>query len=123
MSAVLTTLPCQFQSSIVQSYELICAPMCRKPLNRRFIVTEGIFAATGELAPLKAIHDLKTRFKYRLIVDESFALGVLGQHGRGACEHFGLQPGEVEIVCASLGNAARLCERACVRARVSFFSV
>ena len=78
----------------------------RKPLNRRFIVTEGVFAATGELAPLQAMYALKLRFKYRMIVDESFALGVLGEHGRGACEHFGLQPGQVEIVCASLGEHA-----------------
>lgn len=33
--------------------------MCRKPLNRRFIVVEGIYANTGELAPLDGIKALK----------------------------------------------------------------
>ena len=37
------------------------------------------------------------------MVDESLALGVLGRHGRGACEHWGLQPGDAEIVSASMG--------------------
>lgn len=71
-------------------------------------MTEGVFASTGDLAPLRAVHELKTRFKYRMLVDESFALGVLGEHGRGACELAGLQPGDVEIVCSSLGKASSL---------------
>ncbi|KAK9840652.1 hypothetical protein WJX81_007034 [Elliptochloris bilobata] len=77
----------------------------RKPLNRRFIVVEGIYAQYGDLAPLAAIHALKCKYRYRLVVDESLALGVLGAHGRGACEHSGLAPGQVEIVAASMGNA------------------
>lgn len=32
---------------------------CRKPLNRRYIMVEGIYANTGELAPLDAIVPLK----------------------------------------------------------------
>lgn len=81
-------------------------PLCRKPLNRRYIVTEGVFAATGELAPLADIHRLKHKYRYRMLVDESFSLGVLGVHGRGACERAGLGPSDVEIVCASLGGSA-----------------
>ncbi len=42
--------------------------------------------------------------RYRLVVDESLALGVLGEHGRGACEHWGLKPGDAEIVSASMGE-------------------
>lgn len=35
----------------------------RKPLNRRFIVVEGIYAHTGELAPLADIYALKQKYK------------------------------------------------------------
>ncbi|CAK0785184.1 hypothetical protein CVIRNUC_008390 [Coccomyxa viridis] len=77
----------------------------KKPLNRRFIVVEGIYAQSGHLAPLDEICKLKEKYKYRLVVDESLALGVLGQHGRGACEHWGLRPGDAEVVSASMGNA------------------
>jgi Aminotransferase class I and II len=70
-------------------------------------VVEGVSAALGDLAPLDAIVALKKRHRYRLVVDESLALGALGATGRGAAEHFGLAPGEVDIVSASLGGAGR----------------
>jgi hypothetical protein len=43
--------------------------------------------------------------RYRLLVDESNSFGVLGARGRGAWEHWGLAPGQVEVLCASMGNA------------------
>ena len=81
---------------------------CRKPLNRRFIVVEAVYKALGDLAPLAAIARLKHKYKFRLVVDESLAFGVLGASGRGACEHFGLQREDVEIICASMGQPLRL---------------
>ena len=77
----------------------------RRPLNRRFVVVEGVYANTGDVAPLARIAELKERFKYRLIVDESMGLGVLGGAGRGAAEAAGLDADRVEIVGASLGNS------------------
>lgn len=74
-------------------------------LNRRFIVVEGISQNLGDVAPLDEIFKLKERFKYRLVLDESLSFGVLGKTGRGAAEHFGLMPGQVEIVAASMGNS------------------
>ena len=82
--------------------------LCRKPLNRRFIVIEGVYAGSGDIAPMDEIFKLKEEFCYRLVVDESNALGVLGKRGRGACEHFGLEPEQVEIVTATMGAAWRL---------------
>ena len=77
----------------------------KRPLNRRFIVVEGIYANTGEIAPLADIMKLKEKYKYRLVVDESISLGVLGPGGRGAIEEAGLKSSDVEIIGASLGNA------------------
>lgn len=77
---------------------------CRLRLNRRFIVVEGISQNLGDIAPLDKIFELKEKFKYRLIVDESLSFGVLGDTGRGAAEYFGLEPGQVEIVAASMGR-------------------
>lgn len=77
----------------------------RRPLTRRFIVVEGIYANTGEVAPLAAIRRLKEQYKYRLVVDESLSLGVMGATGRGAAQAAGCEPADVEVVAASLGNA------------------
>jgi serine palmitoyltransferase len=77
-----------------------------KPKRRKMIVVEGVYANSGDAAPLRAIWELKERHRYRLCVDESHALGVLGATGRGACEAAGLQPGrDVEVVCGTLGAA------------------
>ncbi|KAL6753741.1 pyridoxal phosphate-dependent transferase [Haematococcus lacustris] len=77
----------------------------RKPLTRRMIVVEGIYSNTGELAPLTQLLALKNKYKYRLLVEESNSFGVLGKTGRGATEHWGVDPGQVDVVCASLGNS------------------
>ena len=45
---------------------------------------------------------LLPRYKYRLVVDESVALGVLGATGRGAAQAAGLTTRDVDIVAASL---------------------
>lgn len=76
---------------------------------------EGIYKSTGALAPLRKIHKLKEKYKFRLVVDESLSLGVLGEKGRGACEHFGLKPSDVEIVCATMGEGAFLTMRLAFR--------
>ena len=77
---------------------------CRLRLNRRFIVVEGISQNLGDIAPLDQIFKLKETYKYRLVLDESLSFGVLGDTGRGAAEYFGLKPGQVEIVAASMGQ-------------------
>ncbi|GBF89694.1 serine palmitoyltransferase [Raphidocelis subcapitata] len=77
----------------------------RKPLCRRMIVVEGVYSNTGEVAPLRRIYELKERYKYRLCVEETLSFGVMGERGRGACEAAGLEPGQVEIICASMSGA------------------
>lgn len=77
----------------------------KKPLNRRFVVVEGLYHNTGDIAPLRDIVRVKNKHKFRLIVDESLSLGVLGATGRGAAEHCGVDPEDVDIIAASLGNA------------------
>ena len=76
------------------------------PLNRRFICVEGVYANYGDTAPLRELSSLASEFCYRLLVDESVALGALpgGARGRGAAEAAGLSPTQVDITTGSLGN-------------------
>lgn len=73
--------------------------------QRRFIIVEGVYAYHGDIAPLDRIVVLKNKFNFRLILDESFSLGVLGNTGRGALEHFSIPRSDVEIATADFGNA------------------
>lgn len=73
--------------------------------QRIFIVTEGIFSMSGDIPPLPGIVDLKKRYGALLVVDEAHSLGVLGSHGRGAVEHFGIDPLEVDVITGSLSKA------------------
>lgn len=54
------------------------------------IITDGIFALTGEIAPLSDIYTLAVKHNAILVVDDAHATGVLGENGRGTPEYFGL---------------------------------
>ena len=55
------------------------------------IVIEGVYGMRGDLADLKGICELKEKYGARLFVDDAHGFGVMGEHGRGAGEHFGVQ--------------------------------
>lgn len=62
--------------------------------ERALIITDGIFALTGEIAPLAEIMDLADKFNSLVIVDDAHATGILGENGRGTPEYFHLEPAE-----------------------------
>ncbi|NIA07059.1 MAG: glycine C-acetyltransferase [Actinobacteria bacterium] len=72
--------------------------------RRKLIITDGVFSMEGDLAPLPELARLADKYQAVLAVDESHATGVLGEHGRGTTEHFGLQ-GQVDIQTSTLGKA------------------
>ncbi|KAJ2656448.1 serine palmitoyltransferase component [Coemansia sp. RSA 1200] len=74
----------------------------KKTLPRKFIVTEGLFHNTGDIAPLDAIVDLKRRYKFRIILDESYSFGILGKRGAGLTDHFNIDPHEIDLLIGSL---------------------
>jgi len=55
------------------------------------IVVDGVFSMEGDLADLPRIVELKKKFNARLMVDDAHGVGVMGEHGRGTMEHFGLE--------------------------------
>ena len=72
--------------------------------QRRFIVVEGISASTGGLCDLKGIVALAKEFKWRIILDDSLALGVLGATGRGSVEHWKVEHDDVHVTVGALST-------------------
>jgi glycine C-acetyltransferase len=68
------------------------------------VVTDGVFSMDGYLANLPAITALAARFGALVMVDDSHAVGFVGEHGRGTHEHFGVM-GKVDLVTGTLGKA------------------
>jgi 8-amino-7-oxononanoate synthase len=53
----------------------------------KLIVVDGVFSMEGDVAPLPEIIHLKKKYHARLLVDDAHGIGVLGEKGRGTCEH------------------------------------
>lgn len=70
----------------------------------KLIVTDGVFSMDGYIAPLREICDLADRFGALVMVDDSHAVGFMGQHGRGTHEHCGVM-GRIDILSGTLGKA------------------
>ncbi|KAK4982395.1 serine palmitoyltransferase component [Elasticomyces elasticus] len=77
----------------------------RKPLTRRFIITEGISETCGDILDLPALVALKHRYKFRLIIDECLSYGVLGRTGRGITEHTNVDATNIDMIIGSLSGA------------------
>ncbi|KAK6462753.1 serine palmitoyltransferase component [Scheffersomyces coipomensis] len=77
----------------------------QKPIKRRFIITEALFANSGDLANLKTIVELKNQYKYRLFLDESLSIGTLGKTGKGLVEHCNIPRVEVSISIGTMANS------------------
>lgn len=99
----------------------------------KLVITDGIFSMEGSIAPLPDLLALCRKYGAILMVDDSHATGVLGRHGRGTAEHFGMI-GEIDIITSTLGKAlggaaggfaagsAAVCDYLTQRARPQLFS-
>ena len=72
--------------------------------RRVVVVTDGVFSMDGYLAPLRDICDLAEEFGAMVMVDDSHAVGFVGDGGRGTPEHFGVMD-RVDILSGTLGKA------------------
>jgi glycine C-acetyltransferase len=70
----------------------------------RLIATDGVFSMDGVLADLAAICDLAERHDAIVMVDDSHAVGIVGEHGRGTPELAGVMD-RVDILTGTLGKA------------------
>lgn len=70
----------------------------------KVIVTDGVFSMDGYYAPLAEICDLADSYDAMVLVDDSHAVGFVGEHGRGTPEKCGVLD-RVDLVTGTLGKA------------------
>lgn len=75
-----------------------------KGVQKKFIITDGVFSMDGDLAPLPEIVEVAEEFQAIVMVDDAHGEGVLGSHGRGISDHFGLH-GRVDIEMGTMSKA------------------
>ena len=70
----------------------------------RLIATDGVFSMDGIIADLAAICDLAERYDALVMVDDSHAVGFMGERGRGSHEYRQVM-GRVDVITGTLGKA------------------
>lgn len=68
------------------------------------IITDGVFSMGGDIAKLPEIVELAKKYKARVMVDDSHALGVIGTGGRGTASHFNLE-NDVDIYMGTFSKS------------------
>ncbi|QTE86570.1 glycine C-acetyltransferase [Shewanella algae] len=68
------------------------------------IATDGVFSMDGVIANLKGICDLADQYGAMVMVDDSHAVGFIGQNGRGTHEYCDVM-GRIDIITGTLGKA------------------
>ncbi len=77
----------------------------RNDYRNVLIVVEGLYSMDGDIPDLPRLVDIKNRHQAWLLVDEAHSYGVLGKTGRGVCEHFGIDPSEIELSVGTLSKS------------------
>ena len=72
--------------------------------RRKLIATDGVFSMDGYIAKLPQICDLAERYGAMVMVDDSHAVGFMGEKGRGTHEHHHVM-GRVDVLTGTLGKA------------------
>lgn len=75
-----------------------------KDARFKLIATDGVFSMDGIIANLQGICELAEKYDAMVMVDDSHAVGFLGDHGRGSVEHCGVE-GRVHMITGTLGKA------------------
>ena len=68
------------------------------------IATDGVFSMDGYIADLKSICDLADKYDALTMVDDSHAVGFMGDHGKGTPEYCGVM-GRIDIITGTFGKA------------------
>lgn len=75
-----------------------------EPDRIKLIVMDGVFSMEGDIANLPEIVRLAKKYNANIMVDEAHGIGVLGNHGRGTCDHFGVT-NDVDLIMGTFSKS------------------
>ncbi|MEG1378283.1 MAG: pyridoxal phosphate-dependent aminotransferase family protein [Bacteroidales bacterium] len=75
-----------------------------EPDKVKLIVVDGIFSMEGDVAPLDKIVELAKKYNANIMVDEAHGFGVLGDHGRGVCNHYGVTD-DIDLIMGTFSKS------------------
>ncbi|MEM1387581.1 MAG: aminotransferase class I/II-fold pyridoxal phosphate-dependent enzyme [Pseudomonadota bacterium] len=77
----------------------------RDQFRNVLVVVEGLYSMDGDIPDLPRLIEIKKTHDTWLLVDEAHSYGALGATGRGITEHFGIDPGEIELSVGTLSKS------------------
>ncbi len=81
----------------------------RGDYRRVLVAIEGVYSTDGDIPDLPRFIEVTRRHQAFLMVDEAHSTGVLGPHGRGIGEHFGVNPQDVDVWMGTLSKSFGSC--------------
>ena len=94
---------CRYAHNDMQHLERLLAASTSK---RKVILSDAVFSMDGDLAPIPELFKLAGKYDAWLVVDDAHGFGVLGDHGKGSLNHFGIPFHPRVIYIGTLGKAA-----------------
>jgi len=85
--------------------DAVDAALAARTEQRAVVVTESVFSADGDLAPLRDLHAVCRRHGALLLVDEAHGLGVRGTRGQGLLHEVGLAGAPDIVMTTTLSKA------------------
>ncbi|MCB9018674.1 MAG: pyridoxal phosphate-dependent aminotransferase family protein [Prevotellaceae bacterium] len=92
----------KFKHNNMESLEK-CLQKCEAD-KIKLIVVDGVFSMEGDIAKLPEIVALSKKYNASIYVDEAHSLGVLGDHGRGVCNHFNVTD-DVDVIMGTFSKS------------------
>ncbi|KAF2168015.1 hypothetical protein M409DRAFT_21462 [Zasmidium cellare ATCC 36951] len=95
-----------FEHNDMDDLERVLAKLVseKRPLTRRFIITEALSENVGDMVNLPRLLELKHKYKFRIVLDETWSYGILGQTGRGVTELQNVDAANIDIIVGSLAG-------------------
>ncbi|MEQ3216877.1 glycine C-acetyltransferase [Hominifimenecus microfluidus] len=94
----------RYRNSDMEDLRTQLAAARKEGCRNIIIATDGVFSMDGYVAKLEKICDLADEFDALTMVDDSHALGFMGEHGRGTPEHCHVM-GRIDIITGTFGKA------------------